>query len=386
MSSRGRLVVGLVLGLGFLALLVIGAGEDEAFDPDSTRPDGAKGFVVLLEEFAGEVEVVDRLPGDDVDVAFLLRDDLSRRARLGLERWMADGGRLVVADADSRFVPAPRELVSEAEVIERGTCTVPALDDVARLSVTGQVGFDPATAEAHCFGVDDSAFVHVVAAGDGTLVSIGGAHSFTNARLADLDNAVLAVALAAPRSSTSVAVLRRQLAVAATEVEADVPPADDDDRQVGDGDQTLFELLPDYLRWVALTLAIAWLVFAIGRARRLGRPVAEPQPVRIAGSELVRATGRLLRRADSTDTARLLVAAAHSELADGLGLPRDTTATDLAEVAAARCELDALEIARALSPPRQLDDAGLVLLTRRLDHVLQEVLDVRSVPTDSTTR
>ncbi len=385
MSSRGRLIVGLVLGVGFLALLVIGAGEDDAFDPDSTGPDGARGLVLLLEEFAGEVEVVDQLPGDDVDVAVLLRDDLSRRARLGLERWVADGGRLIVADPGSRFTPPTRGIGLGAGVIERGTCSVTALDEVELLSVDGQVGFDPASADASCFGSEDSVFVHVAAMGEGVLVSIGGAHSFTNARLAENDNAVLAVALGAPRAETAVAVLRRQLIVAPDEVEADLPPVDEADREVGDGEQTLFELLPEYLRWVALTLAIAWLVFAIARARRLGRPVAEPQPVRIAGSELVRATGRLLRRADSTDTARLLVTAAHHQLADGLALPRSTPATELAEVAAARSDLDALEIARSLSPPRKLDDAGLVVLTRRLDQILQEVLRVRPVPADHTT-
>lgn len=385
MSGRGRLIVALVLGLGFLALLVIGTGEDDAFDPDSTGPDGARGLVLLLEEFAGEVEVVDELPGRNVDVAVLLRDDLSRRARLGLERWIGEGGRLIVADPDSRFTPPHAGLGLGEGLIEKGTCSVGALADVEVLSVDGRVEFDPDGADGTCFGSEDSAFVHVRAVGDGVLVSIGGAHAFTNARLADHDNAVLAVALGAPHDDTAVAVLRRRLTVSADEVEPDLPPVDDDDREVGDGDQTLFQLLPEYLRWVALTLAIAWLVFAISRARRLGTPVAEPQPVRIAGNELVRATGRLLRRTDSSATARILVTAAHHELADGLALPRTTPAHELAEVAAARSDLDALEIARALSPPTRLDDAGLVLLTRRLDHILQEVLRVRTVPADNTT-
>ena len=45
------------------------------------------------------------------------------------------------------------------------------------------------------------------------------------------------------------------------------------------------------------------MVFALWRARRLGRPVAEVQPVEIAGSELVVAVGNLLQKSGRPETA-----------------------------------------------------------------------------------
>src|SRR6266581_6954843 len=44
-------------------------------------------------------------------------------------------------------------------------------------------------------------------------------------------------------------------------------------------------------------LVVAFAVLVLWRARRLGRPVAEAQPVQIPGSELVVAVGNLLQRA-----------------------------------------------------------------------------------------
>ena len=73
MSRRSRGIVVAVVLIGFVALLIIGSGGEEPLDPDSTRPDGARGLVLLLEEFAAEVAVLGEPPDDDVDVAILLR-------------------------------------------------------------------------------------------------------------------------------------------------------------------------------------------------------------------------------------------------------------------------------------------------------------------------
>ena len=60
----------------------------------------------------------------------------------------------------------------------------------------------------------------------------------------------------------------------------------------------------DGVRGSLWQLALGFLVFALWKARRLGRPVAEPQPVELAASELTVAVGNLLQRCLTTTEPR----------------------------------------------------------------------------------
>lgn len=382
MSHRSRWVLLAVLALGLVGLLVLGSADGEPLDPDSTRPDGARGLVRLLEDFAGEVRVLDEVPGIEVDadVAVLLRDELSRAAAVALSAWVADGGTLIVADPTSPFAPEPllNQALLRAPPDQLGACEIAALADVSQIVADAVSSFPTSDRGQGCFTRGDGWLITAEPVGDGVVVVVGAPAIFTNELIDAADNAVVAVTLAAPDADVSVAVLRSRLAAPPLEETPDAPATPRERDEVGGGDDDLLDLLPGYLRWVVVTLAVAWLVHAVGRARRLGPPVAERQPVRIAGSELVRATGRLLRRADPADTSQMLVDAARHDLADGLGLPRDVALVELARTAASRCDLDAVDIAAALSPPGPLDDVGLVRLVRRLDHIHQEVLRDRA--------
>jgi hypothetical protein len=120
---------------------------------------------------------------------------------------------------------------------------------------------------------------------------------------------------------------------------------------------------------------VAFVIYALWRARRLGRPVAEPQPVAVAGSELVAATGNLLDRTESTAYAgELLRADLRRFLADHLGLPADSAPYVLATVAAERSRADPAALHRALGPEPVTDDAGLVTLAHTIDRIREEVL------------
>src|SRR3546814_8139145 len=69
----------------------------------------------------------------------------------------------------------------------------------------------------------------------------------------------------------------------------------------GGGDESLIDLIPPGVERALLQLGVAFVLYAVWRAIRLGRPVREDQPVRIAGSELVAAVGRLLGRTRRPD-------------------------------------------------------------------------------------
>ena len=386
MTRQRWYVVGGVVVL-LIAMIAIGTDEDVPLDPDGTGPSGARALVLLLESCADEVDVVESTPLPDVDRAVLLDDRLSPAARAQLAGWLRDGGTLVVTDPESPFVPEINDVAIgtfEPLSVRPGQCRVPALANVGDLELDGRVGYPIAPGSRSCFGDATSAFIVVTDVGRGTLVAVGGAGMWTNAGLAEADNSVLAVALLAPSPSVDVAVLRRQLVVPPVTA-ADGEPADldgrrdDDERRddVGGGSTGLFGLMPEYMRWVVVQLALAWLVYAMARARRFGRPVTEPQPVQIPGSEIVRATGRLLRLPPRSETAVLLAESLRVELAHALGLRRDAEAAVVAEVAARRCSLTADQIEAVLVAATAADDADLVALTARIDRIREEVTSVR---------
>jgi hypothetical protein len=133
--------------------------------------------------------------------------------------------------------------------------------------------------------------------------------------------------------------------------------------------------VPDGVKRAILQLAVAFAIFAVWRARRLGRPVPEPQPVAVAGSELVAAVGNLLDRTRSpVHAAELLRADLRRFLADHLGLPADSPPEVLATVAADRTGVDEARLLWALGPQPITDDAGLVTLARTIDSIREEVL------------
>jgi hypothetical protein len=143
----------------------------------------------------------------------------------------------------------------------------------------------------------------------------------------------------------------------------------------GGGDRTLIELIDPAVKRAFWQLVVAFLAYAIWRARRLGRPVAEPQPVAVAGSELVAAVGNLLDRTGSTDhAAALLRADLRRFLANHLGVPADTPPEVFAAVAAERTGVDPQALEWALGSQPVGDDAGLLALADTIDRIREEVL------------
>lgn len=369
-GARAWLAVVGLAGLTLAAVVAIGTGVgDDPLDPRSDERIGTSALVALAGELGADVTVDDRLPdleGDGPDVIVLFVDLLDEGQRAAVDDWVDRGGTLVVTEPGSEYTP---EVVGAFEEIDelapartmRNRCGIDALD---RIDVTGieprngGVVYDPPAGSQAC--VDDGvggAYIVADDRGEGTVVALGGSGLLVNAALAEGENAAVAGALVAPEPGTDLVVLEPG-AVAG-----------------GGGEHTLSELIPTNVGRALVQLAVAFSVYALWRARRLGRPVPEPRPVAVAGSELVAAVGNLLDRTRSPGhAAELLRVDLRRYLADHLGLPAGSPPDVLATVAATRTDLDEARLRWALGDAPVTDEAGLTALAQTIDRIREEVL------------
>ena len=337
-----------------LAVFLVGRPRIDGppLDPSSSGRLGTRALVLLLEDLGADVSVREGSPAAGDDVVLVLSDALDDGQRADVRRWVEAGGRLVVADPSSSLQPFPvGDLLRSATLHRR--CEVPALADVGTVDPVGGVGFDVPASGTPCFPGSGGAFVAVADVGRGTVVGIGGAGALTNGSLGDLDNAVLAAALLAPQPGTGVAVLR--------------PAA------VGGGERSLSDLVAPGVKGALLQLGLAFLLYALWRARRLGRPVPDPQPVPLAASELVVAVGHLLQQAGRRDQAgALLRTDLRRRLAERLGLPLDAPA-EVVATTAARTGIPIERLRAALAPVPLAGDDELVALSAEVAAVEEVV-------------
>lgn len=361
------------IGAGLLvSLIVIGliAGDGESsksgppFSPSSTSADGTRALVLLLGELGADLRVGQRLPDTNTRVALLLRDGLDEQSRQQLEAWVSGGGTLILADPDSPLAPATVGFSGMARA-DRGTCDIPALDDVSELRLPFGIDFRVRGEAQSCFGDGRTAFIVGMARDQGRIVSIGGPGVFTNAVLDEGDNSVLAARLLVPGEGGRVAIL--------------------DPNAPGSGSTTLGDLIADRVFQAILQVGVAFIVYALWRSRRVGRPVTEPQPVAIAGSQFVRAVGGLQQRSRATDrAATTLRIDTRRILSDRFGVPLNLDTATLAELTATRTGLDRNQVAAALSDSPVLDEASLVALGQQLDTIRYQVLHGRQEVLDGS--
>jgi Domain of unknown function (DUF4350) len=365
MSGRLRRALPWVLVLaGLLAAALIGGrrpDEGAPLDPASPGPLGTKALVDILRELGADVSVGDTPPPGGDGTALLLSDNLAEPARQELLDWVRQGGTLVVTDPDSPVSDlevAGGTTVGLVEAQLQKRCDLPAMRDAGRVSAPRGVLFEPPPGSQGCFRRDGGAWLVAQPLGSGTLVRLGGASALVNRELGKADNAVVAVSLLAPSAGTRVVVLR--------------PPPP------GGGAKRLTDLVAPRVRLFGWQLVVAFALVALWRARRLGRPVREPQPVQLEGSELVVAVGNLLQRARGRDQAAgLLADDLRRVLAERLGLPASALPDRVAEAAAARTGVPAERVLAALAPASPRDEAALVALAHAVDAVRREVTSVR---------
>jgi hypothetical protein len=233
---------------------------------------------------------------------------------------------------------------------------MPELADVSQINVDNTFSFRVPPGSTSCFGDGEQASVVSTPRGRGRVVAVANVEMLTNARLDQADNSVLAARLLLPAEPAPIAVL--------------------DPNPPGSGHTTLGDLITDRVFQAILQLGVAFLVYALWRSRRVGRPVIEPQAVAIAGSQFVRAVGGLQQRSRATDRAAgTLRVDTRRLLSERYGIPFTTDAETLAQLVATRTGLDRRQVATALGETPVLDEAALVTLGRQLDDIRQEVLD-----------
>jgi hypothetical protein len=296
----------------------------------------------------------------------LFTDLLDEDQRDAVDEWVAGGGVLVVTDPVSEFVPpdAFQDFQRSSDLgpaaTLRGRCEIGALDEIDVSKVTplhGGALYDVSGSADTCLVSGDGlAYIAVRERGSGTIVAVGGAGMMVNAALAEGTNAPVASALLATGQGTDIVVLEPGPLGSAG------------------GDRGLIELISPGVKRFVLQLMIAFVAFALWRGRRLGRPVSEPQPVKVAASELVAAVGGLLDRSRSPrHAADLLRADLRRFLGDRMGLPPGSGDDALVSVTAARTGVAEDRLRLALTDPVD-DDAGLVRLASTIDSIRQEVL------------
>lgn len=366
-KSAFAVVVVLLIAVGMMLLLRAQPSADP-FDPRSGAPDGARGLVVLLERFGAEVEVSRSVPdGSDVRRVLVLQDRMGDEQRAELLQWVRDGGVLVMADPESPLAGASAGTITGDGLLlsgdvgdeinlPLGQCDIGALRHLRGLFVADGVRFDADTGAAACFASGDEAFTVLRPDEGGAVVQLGDNSLFTNRFLRYADNAGLATALLAPQEGARVTIL----------VGSEAPATSAD---IGSGEQTLLDLVRPGV-WMALAqLAIAFLVFALSRAVRPGRPLREPEQVPIAGSELVVATGRLMQRARHHERAgALLRAELHRELCAATRTPATASIDELDLAVAARTGTAPGRVAGVLRTDTT-DEQQLLDLTHRIHEI-----------------
>ena len=360
-----RAVPWLLVGAGLLLVaLLVGApdeGGGEPFDPGSTAGNGTRALVDLARSFGAEVDTGSSVPSADADVALLFVDALDQAQTDEVEAWVRDGGRLVVADPFSSMSAQVESSVGAfgvAPQLEADRCDVPSLSDLDRVDPGDAVRYQVDDGDRSCFGDGREAYVVVHPEGAGEIVSVGGGTAFTNEWLGRDDNAALAARLVVPDPATTLSVLVPSTAEGAT-------------------DRSLADVLAIGARLAMVQLVVAFGVYAWFRARRLGAPVVESQPVEIAGSELVVAVGQLLQQSkDPGRAAALLRVDARRRIAERFGLPADVPIAVLVDTVVARTSLDPELVERALFDLPVRDDHELLVLAQDVHAVRQEVLHV----------
>jgi len=374
-GARVGLSALLVVAVAVVMLLLVRARpEAEPFDPRSSDSSGTRGLMLLLEQQGATVDI-DRSapePGSASRV-LVLQDRLSDLQREDLLQFVAAGGVLVMADAESTIldglvvastiegaVPAfaDNDPLAQLNVL-LDDCDVPALAQLRGLFVVAGARFEVPEGARSCFANAGQAFAVAGEYGAGLIVQLGDNELFTNHLLRYADNGPLATALLAPTAVGRVSVLLGDEAAKST-------------ADIGTGEKTLSDLLRPSV-WMALAqLALAFIVFATARAVRPGRPVREPEQVPIAGSALVVATGTLMRRARHAERAGwMLRGNLYRALCQRFHLPTTASISALDEVVAANTSVPVGHVAAVLQ--REVYDDKALL---ELSNSLQAIRDV----------
>ncbi|UGY91746.1 DUF4350 domain-containing protein [Streptomyces gobiensis] len=371
--SRGLLLAVVILIVAGVIIAVIRSGEQHGLlDPRSADRFGSRATAELLSDRGVDTTVVTTTEdaaaaaGPDTTLLITSPDMLSGRQLSTLRAATSNSGArtLLIAPGPtsvSKLTPKVRA-VKPAEVTTRSPgCDAPfarRAGDAELGGITYTTSADPVDA---CYISDELPTLLRLpdASGNGDTVVAGAPDFLYNHRLDQHGNASLALQLLGSRP---------QLVWYLPSL-AD-PAAEDT------GDEGLFDLVPAGWRWGILQLAIAVVLAALWRARRLGPLVPERLPVAVRASEATEGRARLYRQAGARDrAAEALRSATRTRLAPLVGIPaaQAHTPESLAPALAAHTGEDSSSVRTLLFGPAPTDDTALVRLADELDRLERRI-------------
>lgn len=371
--------VGVLVAVGVAVLLITPDEGLSPFDAESSKPDGYRGIALLLADVGVEVRTaeIDADSGEEpvmsggsgYGIVVPVEEYLGAAARNALEDAARSGATVVVSGTEGFLAISDSALTrSQAAPVPRGFCDIAALESLESIDDIDGFSLGAAGAAQVCFESGLGPLVTSRAVGDGTIVELASPYLWANSRLQPdkedggqaLDNGPMAVALLGGLDTVTFIV--------------PTPPPD----FLGDGSRSPIELMPLPVKMALLQAIGAFVIYAMWKGRRLGRPVSEEMPVEIAGSELTEAVGGLLRRSGSPGSAaEVLRCETHRELSRSLGVPLGGDPAALVSAVAARSGRDPGALHALLFGGAISTTEDLISLSRSLDELELEVLDVQ---------
>ncbi|MFE2556786.1 DUF4350 domain-containing protein [Streptomyces sp. NPDC059352] len=376
--ARGAaLVVALIL-IGGIALATIRSTESHgALDPRSADPTGSRAVAELLKELGVTVTVATTLDeattAADARTTLLVTtpDLLTHTQQTALRSAMTgSAGRTVLIGAG----PASLDTLAP-EVTSAGSapvtdlapaCTLPAATRAGSVELGGErYTTDPGTAADACYpSAGQPTLVRLPGSGTTDTVLLGSPDIFYNNRLDQQGNASLALQLLGSRPH----LVWYLPSLADTSATTDAP--------AGDTTDNFLSLIPSGWLWGTLQLAVAALLAAVWRGRRLGPLVTERLPVAFRASEATEGRARLYRKANARDrAASVLRTATRARIAPLLGVAaQDAHSPErLLPALSVRLPETTADPRTLLFGPAPADDATLIRLADQLDALEREV-------------
>ncbi|MGA5871943.1 DUF4350 domain-containing protein [Streptomyces cinereoruber] len=374
--ARGAaLVVALIL-IGGLVLATVQSTEPRgALDPRSTDPHGSRAVAELLKERGVTLTLATTLdeatattnPGTTLLVT--APDLLTDAQQATLRSTMANSaGRTVLLGPGSPslralapgITSAPDTAVTNLEP----ACALPAATRAGSADLGGErYEVAPGTTADSCYPSGGlPTLVRLPGNGTADTVLLGSPDILHNARLDQQGNASLALQLLGSRPHLV------WYLPSLYDASADAP----EDDTTGN----FLALIPSGWLWGTLQLALAALLAAVWRGRRLGPLVTERLPVALRASEATEGRARLYRKANARDrAASVLRTATRTRLAPLLGVPiRDAHSPELLLPAlSARLPGTTADPKNLLFGPAPADDSTLIRLADQLDALEREV-------------
>ncbi|MGW6207995.1 DUF4350 domain-containing protein [Streptomyces sp. NPDC055089] len=384
--ARGLLLALLVLVAAGIALAATRSGDQHGrLDPRSADPYGSRAVAELLEDRGISVRVVTMLraatsaAGSDTTLLVAAPNLLTPPQQDALRRATTDtGGRTVLLAAGPPSVGALAPGVHARSSVPVSTrapqCSLAAARQAGDAE-TGGFRYTPTGVGAlACYPADGlPSLLMLEQPASGDTVLLGSPDLLYNDRLDNEGNASLALQLLGSRPHLV------WYLPSLSDPSAAGSNGDNDSGTDGDGaedESSFIDLVPSGWLWGTLQLALAAVLAAIWRARRLGPVVAERLPVAIRASESTEGRARLQRKANARDRAAAsLRHATRTRLAPLVGVsPRDAHApATLLPAVSVRRGADDTHLHELLFGPVPSDNAALVLLAEQLDTLEREV-------------